>query len=369
MSTTAVTLFGSTEDKLPVPAHLAEFSEMDTNIITRERVPQLSFRGKVWRVVVDGEETIVTKGDGEPAAVVAGVIVDYNKARSRSYFAGGFDENKPAAPKCWSHDGVKPHSSVREPESITCAACPQSAKGSKVTDAGKEVTACSQFKRAAFVPLANLKHKPVLLKLPQTSIWDKDAEAEALKGFYAFDQYLDMLKRRGVNHTAQVVTKIKFDARTAYPKLLFGPMDWLPPVAVAVIKDHLADKAHLDKILSVDPEGKEADGAAAPAGNGSAAAPAPAAAPKAPPAPAKAPPPPKPAEEDDDAALMAQMSTEAKPAAPAVAKAPAPAAKAKPAAKAAPAAAPITAPAAEVVDGDSPKASGIGDLLSSWGDE
>jgi septal ring-binding cell division protein DamX len=225
-----------------------------------------------------------------------------------------------------------------------------------VTDAGKEVTACSQFKRVAFVPIQNTKHPMLLLKLPQTSIWDKDAEEWAAKGWYAFDQYLDLLLRRGVNHTASVVTKIRFDPRTAYPKLLFGPLDWVPQEVVADIKEQLANKDQINKILNVDPSGVDPDApATAPA--------APAAA-----APAKAATPPAPPPEDDDAgAMMAAVTGKAPAAPPAPAK---PAARAgKPAAPAA--AKPNGAKAAEpqVVTPASPKSSGIKDLLSSWSDE
>lgn len=363
---TAVVAFGSTEGKLPVPAHLAEFAEMDTNIVTRERVPQLSFRGKTWRVIEEGNETIVTNKAGDPAAVVAGIIVDYNKSRSRAYFEGAYVEGQSKMPTCWSHDSVKPHSTVKEPPAPTCASCPMSAKGSKMFE-GREGVACSQFKRAAFVPIQNLKHKPVLLKLPQTSIWDKDAKDEAAKGFYAFDQYLDMLKARGVNHTAQVVTKIKFDPRTSYPKLLFGPLDWLPQIAVDDIKGHVADREYLDKLLSVDPDGgTPGEESTEPATNGAAGAPAKASAPKTP-APAPSAPPAPVAEEDDDAALMGELVTAEPPASkPAAAKPAKPAVAAKPAK---PAAAAKPAPTVEVVEPESPKADGIGDLLNSWGEE
>lgn len=356
---TEVTLFS---DKGSLPAHLADINEV-TNIEVRESIPQLSFRGKTWRIVMGGEETVVNRpGTDDPATMVAGVFLDYNKTRSRAYFAGAYEEGKTAAPTCWSHDGVKPHSSVKEKQADTCANCPQAAKGSKITDAGKEVTACSQFKRVAFVPIQDTKHPPLLLKLPQTSIWDKDADEWAAKGWYAFDQYLDMLKRRGVNHTASVVTKIRFDPRPSYPKLLFGPLDWVPAEVVDDIKAQLADKDAINKILSVDPSGADPNAGPAPEAT---AAPAAAAAPaKAPPAPAK---PAAPKDDDEDAALMAAVKPAAAPAKPAGKPAAKPATK--PTATAAAPAQQAPAPATEVVNADSPKASGITDLLNSWSED
>lgn len=362
--TTALTPF---QQSAGLPAHLADINE-NTNIVERESIPQLSFRGKVWRIVIAGEETIVKRSDGEPSSTVIGVILDYNKARSRAFFEGAYVEGQASKPTCWSHDGVVPHESVVDKQAATCASCPQSAKGSKVTPDGKQVTACSQFKRAVFVPIANTKFQPLLLKLPQTSIWDKDGKENEAAGFYAFDQYLDFLKRKGVNHTAAVVTKIKFDQRNSYPKLLFGPMDWLPEGNVQDIKDQLAKVDELNKILNVDPAGGEpgADAAAEAGAAPATAAPAakPAAAKPAAPKPAP-PPPPAPKPDDDDAGAGSFGAAPAAPAAPAVAPKPA----AKPVApKPAPAAAAAPAAPEVVAEGDA-KAAGIGALLSAWDNE
>lgn len=369
MATTAVTLFNSGEG---LPAHLADMNE-ETNIVTRERIPTLSYRGKQWRIVMDGQEKIVERADGEPATIVAGVILDYNKARSRAYFDGPYEEGKVSMPRCWSPDGKKPDAKVSEPIGVTCDTCEMSKKGSKVID-GREMTACSQFKRMVFVPIQNTKHPKLLLKIAATSIWDKDAEEFAAKGYYAFDQYLDMLKRRGINHTATVVTKIKFDPRPSYPKLFFGPADWLPAEQVPDIREQLADKDGIAKILNVDPSGEvdvvdkdaPATPAAAPAAPPAAAAPA--AAPKAATKPAAAaskpkaatappPPPAKPAVDPEDEEEQLAGFGSSKPAA---------AAKPAPAAAAAKAAAKPAAPVQVVEAG---AADGVGDLLSSWEDE
>jgi hypothetical protein len=379
---TDITLF---ENK-GLPAHLVDLNAQ-TNIIPRESIPMLSFRGKVFRNVVGGEESIVYKmgkdANGnivqtdEPATMVAVIVLDYNKNRSRAYFEGAYEEGKATPPTCWSHDGIVPHESVQNKQAATCASCPQSVKGSKVSDAGKELTACAQFKRVAVLPATNTKHPSLLLKLPQTSMWDKDAEEFAQKGWYAFDQYLDMLKRRGVNHTASVITKIRFDPRPPYPKLLFGPLDWTPADIYDDVQEHLADQDTLNKIMSADPAGGEVDletaaAAEAAATVAAAAKPTPAPAPAKPAAaakPAARPAPPKPAPapapapapvaappEDEDELLMGTAVAAAPAAAPAPAK---PAAK--PAVRAA--AKPAAVPAEPVtVSGDD----GITDLLSSW---
>lgn len=238
-----------------VPAHLASvFTE--TNIDPRATINQLSYRGKTWRRIVDGEETKLTKkdadGDVVPVSIVNLVILDHNKKRSRAYYEGDFVEGKNAQPTCASSDGITPDASIAEPCAATCATCPNSVKGSKITPDGKPTTLCSPFKRIAVVPSGVkmiTEHPPLLLRLAQTSVWDKDAKGE--DGWYAYDQYLDMLRARGVPHTAAVETRVKFDMEKAYPKLLFSASRWLNPDEAAAAKMKLAkDKDILTKICN-----------------------------------------------------------------------------------------------------------------------
>lgn len=217
-----------------VPAELTNIFG-DSNIAKRDLIPSLTFRGKVWRITVAGETHDLMNGD-DPKPSVDVVVLAQLPRRSRSFYEGAFVEGENKAPRCWSTDGVKPDAEVTEPVAQTCANCPNSVKGSKITDNGKQVAACSQFRRLVVVPASDLGFEPLLLRIPQTSIWDKDNAENEQKGFYAWDQYIDMLRTRNVNHTAQVVTKLKFDKRMAYPKLLFGPVRFVSTEEAAVLK-------------------------------------------------------------------------------------------------------------------------------------
>lgn len=240
-----------------VPAHLQNLFGDDSNIAPRSTINQLSYRGKVWRRVVDGEETTMTKidSDGEkvPMQVVSVIVLDHNKGRSRSYYEGSYEEGKNQAPACYSADGKTPDASVENPQASSCDTCPHSVKGSKITESGKQSTACSPFKRIAIVPAgkAAATHVPLLLRLAQTSIWDKDNAENEAQNWFAWDQYLDFLRARGAKHTAAVVTKVKFDASKAYPKLLFSAGAWASAEEAAAAKQRLAsDKEVIEKILS-----------------------------------------------------------------------------------------------------------------------
>jgi outer membrane biosynthesis protein TonB len=171
------------------------------------------------------------------------------------------------------------------------------------------------------------------------------------------------------------VTKVRFDPRTAYPKLLFGPLDFTPADIVGDVKEHLADTDTIAKILNADPAGIETDAvakaeaaaavatakAAAPAAPAAAKPAAPKAAAKPAPKPAPAPAPaPAAAAPDEEAELMGAVTHTA----------PAPAAAAKPAAPRKAATAPAAAAPAqqepEPVTVDNGGGKGIGDLLSEW---
>lgn len=239
-----------------MPAHLAAVFGDEGNIAPRATINMLSYRGKTWRRVVDGEEIAITKKDEDqnvvPVQVINLVILDHNKNRSRSFYEGNFEEGKNATPKCFSGDGITPDAAVKEPCAATCATCPNSVKGGKITENGKAVTACAPNKRVAVVPSTMIdKHPPLLLRLAQTSVWDKDNKENEAAGWYAWDQYMDMLRARGAKHTAAVETKVKFDLRMAYPKLLFSAARWLEPAEAAQVKAKLeGDKDVIDKLLS-----------------------------------------------------------------------------------------------------------------------
>lgn len=330
----AVTLFNQSQ----MPAHLAAF-EGHENVLPRDTTPALTFRGKTWRLRQGGEEIVLTRkttdGDTEPATVVKVVVLNFNPKRSRMFYAGAYVEGQNQSPACWSSDGERPDKDVSQPCAATCASCPNSVKGSKITANNKETTACTPVKRAAVIPAGRLDMEALLLKIPQTSMWDKNnPEAEA-QGYFAWDQYVDFLRQRGVKHSAAVVTKIKFDPNVAYPKLLFTAERWLeadevskvvPLVESGEVKKLLAGKIHEGGETEAPATGQATPGTPP-------APPAPPARPAAPaPAPAPAPTTPPVSQEDDGDAFANVGAPGAQPAAPTPAKAPKPAKAAAPAA-------------------------------------
>jgi hypothetical protein len=255
-----------------LPAHLANVFGAG-NIAPKLTTNQLSYKGKTWRRVVDGEEVKLTKknddGDVVPVNIVNLVVLDHNKRRSRSFYEGEYVDGENKAPVCSSIDGVKPDAGVAKPQCATCAACPNSVKGSKTTANGKATTACAPNKRVAVVPsgvTSITEHPVLLLKLAQTSVWDKDNKENEAKGWYAWDQYIDMLRARGANHSAAVETRVKFDIDLAYPKLLFSASRWLTPEEALAAKARIDSAAEeISKVVNGNPAGDGVEGAPAPA--------------------------------------------------------------------------------------------------------
>jgi len=308
---TAVAAF----DPGAMPAHIAAFldDKQNNNIVDRGSVPTLTTSGKgTWVIALNGEKTVLTRknedGDDVNVTLVRAIILDYAKDRGRAYYEGTYDPAKVSAPLCWSDDGKKPHASVEEPQHKTCDGCPKSVKGSRVTDQNKAVTACAQHRMVAVAIANKLDVLPALrLKLAITSDWDKDNKEEQAQGWYAFRQYLDYLRSRGISNTAAVITKIKFDNSETYPKLLFSVAGWNTPEAL-VRAVELAKEDETQKLLAGSWTPAGADGKATETAkalppdeddqDGPAPAPAPAKTGKAKPV-AKAPA--APSDDDDDA--------------------------------------------------------------------
>jgi hypothetical protein len=252
MSDQQIVLSGG-EDAIPVvawdpnsgaqlPAYLAEVQdELGTNIPDRQTVPSLSYEGKMWSIVKDGNKTKlqVPNADGDivPVPIMRAVILNFNADRGRAYYPGTYNPAASAAPTCWSADGKAPDASVREKQSALCAACPQSVKGSKIME-GREMVACSSHRMIAIAPSFDLTSDPLRLKIAVTSDYDKEIVEH---GWFAFRQYVDYLKSRGVTNTALVVTKMKFDPNPAYPKILFALDRVLTQSEVAQVKQALAN--------------------------------------------------------------------------------------------------------------------------------
>lgn len=185
----------------------------------------ISFRGKVWRIKYRGEERDLMRPDGDgPAHSIEVVIVRSSTIVSKIFYKEGYKEGSTESPDCFSTNGQTPDASSKNKQANTCAGCPMNAWGSRITPAGKPGKACSDSKRVVVVPLNDIANEvfggPMLLRVPAASLQDAAS-------------YATTIGQLGYPIEA-VGTRIAFDTKEAYPKLLFS--------AIRPLTDAEADK-------------------------------------------------------------------------------------------------------------------------------
>jgi len=175
---------------------------------------RISIKGGVFRLMSDGKE--VGAIDERFLDVV---IVKAAAKVARIFYMNKYDpEAAAAAPNCWSTDGDKPDAGVKEPQSKTCASCPQNVAGS----GNGQSRACRYQQRLAVVLANDIEGSDVMqLPLPATSIFGK-SEGDN----HPLQAYARWLVAQSVD-PATVVTRMKFDTKAEAPKLHFKAMRWL----------------------------------------------------------------------------------------------------------------------------------------------
>jgi hypothetical protein len=165
--------------------------------------PRISIKGARFRIVEDGNETVLD------TTALEVVIVGANPRLSKTWYAKEWSkDSEPSAPDCFSLDGVKPHVDSTDPQNDLCAQCPQNAWGSKVTPNGQQIKACADQKRLAIVSADD----------PTGPVYLLQVTPAALKGLNAYQKELSV---RGIAPEI-VKTRITFDTDASFPKLKFG---------------------------------------------------------------------------------------------------------------------------------------------------
>jgi hypothetical protein len=200
--------------KLPAFAKSAELSSLAKSLAggVGSSTKRISTKGGVFRLVAGGKE--VASIEDRHLDVV---IVQAAPKISRTFYAGTYEEGATSAPNCWSADGDKPDASIDEPQSDSCATCPQNAKGSGQGDS----RACRFSQRLAVVLANDMDGDVMQLTLAATSIFGKeDGDKRPLQAYARY------LAAQSINPET-LVTRLRFDTKAAVPKLFFQPQRWL----------------------------------------------------------------------------------------------------------------------------------------------
>jgi hypothetical protein len=167
----------------------------------------ISTEGGVFRMIVGGDE--IAKNEDRGMNVV---IVNAAQHIARAYYTGTYVKGEASSPVCASGDGKTPDASIKEPQSSSCATCPQNIAGSGQGDS----RACRFNQRFAVVLENDLSGNVYRLQLPATSLFGK-AEGNKMP----LQAYAKFLQGHGVPMSG-IVTEARFDTSASVPVLKFS---------------------------------------------------------------------------------------------------------------------------------------------------
>lgn len=210
-------------------------------IIGGNFLPQISIKGREFRLKIDGEETRL------PDKSLNIFLISSRTSVSKTFYKdawGGADSA--GKPDCSSADGVVPDDNVETPQHSNCQMCENNAWGSKITQAGKKGKACADYKLIV-VCLQAAPDTPFALRIP----------AASLKPFSA---YIAKLKMAGVPANA-AVTQLSFtDAE--YPQLDFDFVDTVKSKEEYLLLTELAESSEVLEAVHIKPRAQIAAPAA-----------------------------------------------------------------------------------------------------------
>ena len=166
-------------------------------------IPRLTYRGKRFRFVKNGEEELVK--DFTVKVVVVGVEPDPGKF-VKTYYEKQYEPGDTIPPDCSSTDGIRPDTWVSSPQSQYCSNCPKNVFGSATSMSGGKAKACKDGKILWVMKTDDLS-EPYGLKIPVMS----------LKNLSEYGKYI----HKNGYPLSLVITEIGLDDEAEFPKLTF----------------------------------------------------------------------------------------------------------------------------------------------------
>lgn len=145
-----------------------------------------------WRIK-DGSSEIVLP-DLTLDTIVVGALPGITKNFYAKAYVPGAENND--EPDCHSLKGDVPDADCPNKQCDSCAACPQNAWGSKVTPAGVDIKACSDYRRTAMIAADD----------PET-VYQASVPPASIKDWI---KYTKELENRGVD-VSMVITRLSLD--------------------------------------------------------------------------------------------------------------------------------------------------------------
>jgi len=230
-----LTLFS--KEKLPAYLAKVQMDDVTKSLMSGGvSVPRISIRGSVFRKIVGGEEVM----QSEDRAMNV-IIINSAPSRYRTFYAKSYVEGENQAPTCWSSDDKAPDAEVAEPQSRSCADCPQNIKGS----GQGESKACRYSQHLAVLLENDLDGDVLQLILPSQSIFGKGEN-----GKLPLQAYVRFLASHNLPVTT-VVTEMRFDLSSATPKLTFKPVRPLTEEEYELSRERAQEQDALDAVKMI----------------------------------------------------------------------------------------------------------------------
>jgi len=187
---------------------LSDLAKSLASSLTTRRI-QTSINGTFKRVV-NGEQ-IGNAVRGEINVIIVSALPKV----SRVFYAEKYDPDGEATlPNCWSNLGDKPESAAADPQSTSCATCPQNIKGS----GGGDRRACRYQRRISVLVEGDDSGDVYQFNVPSKSLFGKGTG-----NVHPFESYIKFLIANGESPD-NVVTNVSYDANAEGMELLFTPV-------------------------------------------------------------------------------------------------------------------------------------------------
>jgi hypothetical protein len=138
------------------------------------------------------------------------IIFDNSPHPNRMFFLDAYEPDTQQPPDCFSDNGEGPSTQSRNPQSATCATCPQAVWGSKISPQGKEIPACQTGKKLAVLILDDPSGVAYEFRVPPGS-FSRQPELDPQEGGWTW--FLKTLKAHGAE-PFDVVTRVTFVPNT-----------------------------------------------------------------------------------------------------------------------------------------------------------
>jgi hypothetical protein len=207
----------------------AKFANLDPTESLAEGIgssyPVIGYKGKIFSIRWRGEKKVIIRpDDGTPVSYIDVVILRQARAKSKSYYKSGFEQegSDGKRPTCASLDGIKPDPDVMEKQADVCGLCPMNEW--KTDTNGKKTRECSDYKRLAVLILPNQTvslygqplMEPAFLRIPPASL-------------NALSIFGENMAQQGWPYPS-FITRIMFDPTKAHPEFTFKFLQGLSDV-------------------------------------------------------------------------------------------------------------------------------------------